>query len=128
MSVVVELENNWDPQNVWGDREDKQERLEAACGVLPFFFMDAVMQRAETAEDTYASMVKSYSFGDYRFKGGSVTTDGTYVSEYTEDPDMVPYVTFVAKWEGGETVKLHIYRSAILSVVDSKSTIISRMD
>jgi len=103
-----------------------QERLVDALGFIPEFVVAAfeLFPEGDSAEDVYNAMVKVYRYGDYRFlstNGGEVDSEGVY--RYPEDPDLHPLVCF----EQGD-VKVFVYQHAIISVRDSRDTIVSRMD
>ena len=103
----------------------KKDRLIEACGLIPYFFMAAKEQGTKTAKEAYAVMVSEYGFGDYsNTNWGTVDSKGTYVSAYKEDPDMEPIMAMSIL--DGPT--LYVYQSAIMAVVDSNDTIITRMD
>ena len=103
----------------------KKDRLIEACGLIPYFFLAAKEQGAKTAKEAYAVMVSEYGFGDYSSTSwGTVDSKGTYVSAYDEDPDMEPLMSMTIL--DGPT--LYVYQYAIMAVVDSNDTIITRMD
>ena len=113
-----------DPLKAYTDAP--KDRLIAACGILPQFFAEAVMQGNDTAESVYKAMVAIYGFGDYSGTSwGTVSDEGVYKSSYDEDPDMSPLL--LCEWPDSE-VKMYCYEHAILAVVDDEKQIITRMD
>jgi hypothetical protein len=77
-----------------------------ACGLIPDFFAEACVSLAPasavwgpdivTLEDLAGAMDNLYGFGGFGSYpyGGTVASDGTYISEYGEDPDMAPLCRF----------------------------------
>jgi len=117
MMVIV------DPNRAF--KEAKKDRLIEACGLIPYFFMTAKEKGAKTAKEAYRIMVEQYQFGDYSsVDWGTIDSKGTYVSSHEDDPDMEPLMSM--RILDGPT--LYIYQSAIMAVVDSEDTFISRMD
>jgi len=104
-------------------------KLIEACGLLPNFFIDSLTKVAyeggEGAQAVYDEMVTLYGFGDYSGPSwGTVSPSGSYVSSYEEDEDLEPYLMM----ESLEGVKMYVYPNAILAVMDSETTILTRMD
>lgn len=112
-----------------------------AAGLLPFFFRDAIVKADEynaeiksrikfiaaLMDDEYGFSLDSWTFG------GEIRPDGTYVSEFDDDPDMQP----ISEWEAGRDyadkwgdIKLFIYNYAILALYDTTTGkyTIGRMD
>ena len=104
----------------------KQGKLVAATGILPQFYMEAMVRGNDTARDVYEAMVDIYGYGDYSGPSwGTVSPTGVYKSSYEEDPDMYPLV--LCEWPDND-VRLWVYQHAILAVQDPEETIITRMD
>lgn len=103
-----------------------QQDLLEACGLIPQIFSRAAGEPdTEDAEDLYKAAVQQYGYGDMASDSwGTVHSDGTYESQYDEDPDLYPLVVF--RWPFG--VEVLVYRHAIIAVRDEDNTIISRMD
>ena len=130
---MVTLENTKDPLVRYTSAPG--DSLEQACGLIPFFWMDALLNQADTAEDVMDSMVESYGFGRMEFKGCMVAEDGTYVSEFEEDPDLAPYLKLGAVFTDEDTgecenvVECWVYPYGILAVRDlTTPPTIVRMD
>jgi len=105
--------------------EAKKGDLVEACGIIPQFFFAAAVENKKTAKEAYETMVSEYGFGDWSSTSwGTIDPKGTYVSSSEGDQDLEPYMELVML--DGPT--LYIYPHAILAVVDSNDTIISRMD
>tara|TARA_R110000803_G_scaffold59790_1_gene118732 strand:+ start:90 stop:506 length:417 start_codon:yes stop_codon:yes gene_type:complete len=71
-----------------------------ACGLIPDFFADACLSItfegvADTLDDLAGAMDNLYGCGGFCYPfGGTIATDGTYASEYDDDPDMAPLCRF----------------------------------
>ena len=71
-----------------------------ACGIIPDFFCAACIMASNSGEpvtlDAIADgMDAEYQMGGFCYPfGGSVDVDGTYRSEFADDPDMAPLARF----------------------------------
>jgi hypothetical protein len=71
-----------------------------ACGIIPDFFCAACIMASNSGEpvtlDAIADdMDAEYQMGGFCYPfGGSVDVDGTYHSEFADDPDMAPLARF----------------------------------
>jgi len=71
-----------------------------ACGIIPDFFYTACIMSSNsdgvTTLDAIADgMDAEYQMGGFCYPfGGSVDVDGTYHSEFADDPDMAPLARF----------------------------------
>lgn len=110
------------------DQEAHIKALEAACGLIPFFWMQTVLTKGPTdAAGVMEGMLEEYGFGtDFRFPG-SVTDDGVYEADNDEDEPLYPYVR--ADLHIGENVvRTYIYPYGITAVCDANGSEIVRMD
>ena len=111
----------FDPNGAFEGVEN--ERLLDACGIIPMFFFTAIQEGPETAQELHSAMCREYGFGDYVWVGAEINENGTYVSEYEEDPDLEPYMSMV-----NGPLSLYIYQYGIIGVTGPDGTIVSRMD
>ena len=108
-----------------------------ACGLIPEFFARSVAEGADTLDKVCASMAKYYGFGNswdfFGFGnswdfGGSITSEGVYVSPYEDDDDLEP----LGHWTSntGGLFDLFLYPYGICAVRDPRTgeTKITRMD
>lgn len=119
MMVTIDPTNHYPP--------NRQGPLIEACGLIPIFFCKAIASLSEkaTAREVYEAMVEMYGYGDYHTtKWGHCTKEGIYKSSYPEDPDLYPYIEMRLP----DGLGLFVYPHALLAVVDTKETILSRMD
>jgi len=125
--MSIEMESKIDPTASYSDV--KPARLLASVGILPHFFMATALRGKLGTEDVLAGMGKEYGFGTpFKFEG-TVDSEGVYQSIH-DDPPLHPLITMQASdTETGDTSTLHLYESAILSIVGSDGlTRITRMD
>ena len=108
-----------------------------ACGLIPEFFARSVAEGADTLDKVCASMTYYYGFGnswdfgrldDRWILGGSITSEGVYVSPYEDDDDLAP----LGQWTSntGGLFDLFVYPYGICAVRDPRTgeTKITRMD
>jgi hypothetical protein len=99
------------------------DELVEECGILPLFFMKAVMVQEEPTLDRVWELVDDqYGFGLYKMTGSTVTKDGVW--QYPEDPDLYPLM----KLQEGN-VEMLVYPYALVAMRDTSGrTLCTRMD
>ena len=108
-----------------------EDRLCEACGIIPDFFMWALVEGIEsvfgpTLERVSDAMDKAYGFGGfcYPFKG-TVSAEGVYQSPYDDDEPLAPLLRL-----SHSGLELYIYESAIAALRDCTSgeVVVGRFD
>lgn len=99
-----------------------EDRIREACGIIPDFFLMAVLEGMETAsgptlENVSAGMDQVYQFGGFSYPfDGAVSPDGIYQSPYDDDEPLPPLVRFTHG-----ALELFIYQYAITALRDRTS-------
>lgn len=98
------------------------DRLREACGIIPDFFLIAVLEGMETAsgpslENVSEGMDTAYRFGGFSYPfEGAVSPEGIYHSPFDDDDPMPPLVRFTHG-----ALELFIYQYAITALRDRAS-------
>ena len=109
---------------------DVSPEMREACGLIPEFFARAVAKPftgPATLDEVCASMSKDYGFGNSWDFGGSITSEGVYVSPYEDDDDLDP----LGHWTSNTRLfDLFVYPYGLCAVGDllTGETKITRMD
>ena len=118
------MQINMDPNEKFTDV--KVSKLVECVGILPMFVSESYMKNDNpTARQMFDGMMAEYGmgFGDGTEMKVDIKPDGTWVSDYPEDPDLDPIVTITC-----DNVEVHLYQHALVAVVDSDTTLTTRMD
>ena len=114
------------------DQDDKERWLEEACGIIPDFFERALSVDPFVDIDSIAeTMDKLYGFGGFQQYplDGEVNAQGTYVSEYNDDPHLEPYIAFTSLDPSRTNVEMFVYPYGFVGLRDSHgATKIARFD
>lgn len=104
----------------------KPEKLLEATGILSYFAADVSLTAPDSVKGAFDDLMECYGMGVGQDGSGWGTVDagGVYKSEYEEDPDMSPMVTFHLS----DTISWHVYQSAITAVTDGEDTLMARFD
>lgn len=95
------------------------DRLREACGIIPDFFLAAVLEGMETAsgptlENVSEGMDAAYRFGGFSYPfEGAVSPQGVYHSPHDEDEPLPPLARFAYG-----NLELFIYQYAITALRD----------
>jgi hypothetical protein len=102
----------------------KKEKLLLACGLLPAFAWGVSFCEPESVFEAYTLLLDEYGFGEGLgiFEGSTLSEDD--VLSFEGDPDMAPLATFHLTDE----IRFNVYQSAMVSVTDDFTHIVSRMD
>jgi len=98
-----------------------EDRIREACGIIPDFFLIAVLEGIDTAsrpnvENVSERMDAAYRFGGFRYPfDGTVSPQGVYHSPFEEDGDepLPPLARFAYN-----NLELFVYRYAITALRD----------
>lgn len=96
-----------------------EDRIREACGIIPDFFLAAVLENVRKAEGPTLENVSEGMNAAYRFGGfmhpleGSVSPQGVYYSPYEEDEPLAPLVRFAYG-----NLELFVYQYAITALRD----------
>lgn len=102
------------------DYDAPQEHLVESLGVLPYWVTEAVLFQEDNIEEY---LERRYGYPLHKFNG-TVADDGTYSSEYEEDPDM-PYVGKMQTHKG----TVYFYPYAMVAIPANDGThFVTRMD
>jgi len=101
------------------DYDAPQEHLVESLGVLPYWVTEAVLFQEDNLEEY---LEKRYGYPLHKFNG-SVADDGTYSSEYEDDPDM-PYVGKMQTHKG----TVYFYPYAMVAIPTDDGYTVTRMD
>ena len=113
-----------DPSGYYAPLPDVQQaRLLAACGLLPYFFACAAASGAKDAESVHKAMEKEYGFPAPTIEKQGMEVDDYGVYRYTGDDPLYPLLMVHA-----EGVTFYVYPHGILTIQDSSSTIVTRME
>tara|TARA_Y100000310_G_C20291823_1_gene627568 strand:- start:29 stop:421 length:393 start_codon:yes stop_codon:yes gene_type:complete len=119
-----------DPLGAYVGATDKE--LIKACGLIPFFFFDALCAGVKEAEAMNEAMHDRYqfSFGTSQkpFRGVEVSKDGQWTSKL-DDHDLNPYLKLEAAWgPKPDRLTMFVYPSALYAVRDNNKLFLGRMD
>lgn len=95
------------------------DRLREACGIIPEFFLSAVLEGMKTAsgptlENVSEGMDAAYRFGGFSYPfEGAVSPEGVYHSPHEGDEPLPPLVRFAHG-----NLELFIYQYAITALRD----------
>ncbi len=115
----VFLENKLNPSGDENLATVPDDRLREACGIIPEFFLNAVMENTEKAEGPTLENVSEGMDAAYRFGGfsypfeGAVSPEGVYHSPHEGDEPLPPLVRFAHG-----NLELFIYQYAITALRD----------
>ena len=116
------------PYSVLFTESDVSPEMREACGLIPEFFARAVAEGADTLDDVCADMANFYGFNNIWDFGGSITSEGVYVSPYEDDDDLEP----LGHWTSitSQPLDLFVYPYGICAVGNPRTgeTKITRMD
>ena len=114
------------------DQDDKERWLEEACGIIPDYFERALsVDPFVDIESIAETMDKLYGFGGFQQYplDGEVNAQGTYVSEYDDDPHLEPYIAFTRLDPSRTNVEMFVYPYGFVGLRDSHgATKIARFD
>ena len=105
------------------------KQLIEACGIIPDFFCQACIEAGEhlTLNAIADGMDAAYQMGGFAYPFGGTVDDhnGTYQSEYDDDPALAPLARFI--FEGFECF---VYEYGITAIRDraTRQTKIARFD
>ena len=106
-----------------------EDRLFAATGLLPQFFIEAVMTGAKGVEGVKESLERSYGFGQlWDSTPYAKLVEGRWVSNDDEDGDLHPLASFEL---GGTGCTAYVYQYAFVAIVnddDPTDYFLTRMD
>lgn len=116
----------------WDSYDDKERWLEEACGIIPDFFERALsVDEFVDIESIAETMDQLYGFGGFQAYpiDGEVNAQGTYVSEYDDDPHLEPYIAFTSLDPSRTNVEMFVYPYGFVGLRDSNgATKIARFD
>lgn len=110
MEVCVDPNGHYKSFNV------PNERLIAACGVIPEWIMEGYLL-GET--DMYQAIYDRYGFPMCDMTGGAVNNSDEGIYKYPGDPELHPIV----RWES-DTQVAFMYEHAIMSFVDKATQVV----
>ena len=122
LSAWVFLDSELNPSKDKNLSTVPEGRIREACGIIPEFFLMAVLEGMETAsgptlEKVSEGMDAAYQFGGFSYPfPGAVSPEGVYQSPYDEDEPLSPLVRFTHG-----ALELFIYQSAITALRDRTS-------
>lgn len=116
----------------WDSYDDKERWLEEACGIIPDYFERALsVDPFVDIESIAETMDKLYGFGGFQQYplDGEVNAQGTYVSEYDDDPHLEPYIAFTSLDPSRTNVEMFVYPYGFVGLRDSNgASKIARFD
>lgn len=104
-----------------------KDDLYEACGLIPYFFLDGLLDSEIDREKMLEHMEKSYGFPVTKWTNATLDVDGVYQSEFEEDPPLRPYCKFVASREGQPPLTLYVYPYGILALRQDGDHVVTRM-
>lgn len=125
---------NDDALNQW-----QPDHLLEACGIIPDFFCDALINAEQenpdgiTLQHVADGMDRVYGFGGFQYPWpGKLDADGVYTSsEYPDDPPLSPLVRFSFNcYERGRVIECFVYEAGITAIRErgAASLFIGRFD
>ena len=125
MGSFVEVTSRFDPLKRFPNAT--KQALVEACGLIPYFVLEAATVAPEGAAGVLEAMNNAYGFAiGINLTGGTVSDEGVY--RYPEDPDLYPIARFDVDGPEGAIASVFIYQCAIVAVRDNKETLVTRMD
>ena len=104
------------------------KELIEACGIIPDFFCNACTRTKDhlTLNAIADGMESDYQSWGYVYSlRGTVDSDGTYRSEYAEDPALAPLARFIFK---GFDCFVYDYGITVIRDLETHETKIARFD
>ena len=116
----------------FADNDDKEQFLKQACGLIPYFFERALLvDDFVDIESIAQTMDQLYGCGGFQAYpiNGEINAQGTYVSEYDDDPHLEPYIAFTSSDPSRTDVEMFVYPYGFVGLRDSHgATKIARFD
>ena len=94
------------------------QTLQEMCGLLPFFWLDAMLQRPATAAEAMSLIDGYYGQRTGSFPKTQVTPEGRWVSPYEDDEPLDPLVQMVS----GNGLECFIYPYGLMAIRDTDQT------